>query len=59
MFMLGFDSEYEAGRMMALIQLLVAGGVSALAYFVFTYIFQLPQVLLKLDFNKILAKIKR
>lgn len=59
MFMLGFDSKYEAGRMMALIQLLVAGGISALAYFIFTYIFQLPQVLLKLDFNKILAKIKR
>lgn len=58
-FALGFNGQYSAGRGKAFMQMAVAGGVSCLGYFAFTYMFQLPQTLLHLDFKVILKKLKR
>ena len=44
---------------MAFIKMCVAGLVSVMVYFGVTYVFGLPQILLNLDINKIIAKIKR
>ena len=58
-FHFGLTSSYEIGRGMAFVQMIAAGLISVGAYFIFTYIFQLPQILLHLDFKKIINKLKR
>lgn len=55
-FKLGLTASYEVGRAMAFVHLIVAGCLSVFAYFLFTCIFQLPQMLLHIDFNKILKR---
>lgn len=58
-FLLGLDSHYKHGKFIALIQLLVAGGLSCLGYFIFTYMCSLPQILFQFDLEKMIKKLKR
>ena len=59
LFKLGLGYSLTDGRIMAFIKMCVAGLVSVMVYFGVTYVFGLPQILLNLDINKIIAKIKR
>lgn len=56
--LIGFNTNYEISRLVALIQLLVSGGCSVLVYFMITYLFGLPQIILNLDLKKIINKVR-
>ena len=58
-FKFGLTSSYANGRGVAFVQLLLSGSISVFAYFLFTCIFQLPQMLLHIDFKTIFHKLKR
>lgn len=50
---------YDAGRIMGLVQLGINGILAMSVYFGITYIFQIPQTILHIDFKKIFKKLKR
>lgn len=50
---------YGFGRMISLLQLAVSGSLAMIAYFAFTYLFQLPQVILHIDLSRIHKRGKR
>lgn len=50
---------YGAGRMMSLLQVAVNGTLALCVYFAITYIFQIPQTILKFDLKKLMRRKKR
>lgn len=50
---------YGSGRLMGILQLGISGTLSVLAYFAFTYLFQLPQKILHIDLRTLLQKVKK
>lgn len=50
---------YGVGRMLGLVQLGIAGGLSVVAYVAITYIFQVPQTIFHINLHTITKKFKR
>ncbi len=50
---------YGSGRLVGMVQLGISGLFALLTYFAFTYLFHLPQLLLHLDFSRIMRQRRR